>query len=51
MKKIIDIGGCLENSLIKSFELIPNIICLGCHLRSLLWLAYESGLDVIVIAS
>ena len=36
-----------EGTIIESFEMSPNLICLGWHLRSVLWLASESGLEVI----
>ena len=47
-KKILkDFGECHENSLIESFKMSPHLICLSWGLRSLLWPASGSGLDVI----
>ena len=38
---------CHENSLIESFEMSPQLVCLRWHLRPLLWPASGSGLEVI----
>ena len=46
-KILKDFGECHENSLIESFKMSPHLICLSWGLRSLLWPASGSGLDVI----
>ena len=47
-KKILkDFGVCHENSLIESFKMSPHLIGLSWGLKSLLWPASGSGLDVI----
>ena len=42
-----DFGECRKNSLIESFKMGPHLICISLHLRSLLWPASGSGLDVL----
>ena len=48
IKKILkDFRWCDKNGLNESFKMSPHLICLSWHLKSLLWPASVSGLDVI----
>ena len=46
-KNLKHFGRCHENRLIESFKMSPLLICLSWHLKTLLWPASGSGLDVI----